>query len=491
MSTILKNKTKTHNISFYLSISVISVISILLFCLILNQNTGTVSNLKDRMSENTVTINLKGGSGVYFNENINYNDEWFQGDNSIYNHNLALSSLYVSLSTFSSGNVLENWGENVDNIREVNLRKTFEGLSFKNIEFDGYSSSLNNTQSKTAFGIAMKKYYKNNLPCNVVCIALRSGGYGCEWSDNFNVGDDSNKFHKGFYDSAVRVKEYAEDYVKRNCRDEEVRFWICGYSRGGAVGNILATLMPDKRKVYAYTFATPNTVCDAEREYTAEKYPHIFNILNSYDPVITLPPNKWGFGKVGKNMYFPDQTNASESLLKKVSDNYFILTGSRKDIYSYTAVSRLMNVITSFVANRNIYKKDFQDVFYNLATATMTKVKIGGEWKRIDYERYLNEVFSDKSEIAINEYEKSQQYKSMETIGLKVPESIRQLDIMLRIHGFESPEKLLFESMTLDSVADISSLSDTKSFTDLAIGHYPEVYISWMKSIDEKDFILN
>ncbi len=477
----------------YLSIGICLIFVLFIITYTLNSSFypryNSVNNTKDRMAENKIQVSLKGGTDINFKEDIAYSDNWFETDSFLYNHNLAKSSLYVAISSFSSGDTSENWGEDIENVREENLEKVFKDLAFTNIEFSGYSSSLNNTESKSAFGVALRKHYVNNKPVNVICIAVRSGGYGCEWSDNFNVGDDTTIYHKGFYESATKIKKYVDDYIVRNCKNENVKFWICGYSRGGAVANILASIISDAKNVYAYTFATPNTLCVDEFNDN-ENHLNIFNIINPYDPVITLPPKEWGFGKIGYTLMFPKKEDADVDLLNKVSECYYSLTKENSDIFSYTSVSKLMNIITSFVKSRNQYNEKFQDVFQHLATATMTKVKVGDKWIKMDFERYLKENFGDKTKIAISDFENCEQYKSMESVGMKIPESIKQLDIVLRLYGCDCPEKLLFESMPLDSLSSISSLRDSKSFADFAIGHYPEVYVSWMKTINEKDFLI-
>ena len=449
---------------------------------------NVVDNTKDRFSESKTEVNFKGRYKPEFTEEIEYNDVWFTKNSSIYNHKLALSSLYIALSTFSSGDYDKYWGEEIENIRENNIKTVFKALSFDNIEFNGYSRSLNSSDSKSAFGIAKKTFYVDDKPNNVVCIAIRSGGYGCEWSDNFNVGDDSTDFHKGFYDSALVVKKYLEDYVIRNCRKSDVKFWVCGYSRGGAIANVLASIMGNKENVYAYTFATPNTICFGEGDYDDNE--NIFNIINPYDPVINLPPDKWGFSKMGHNMYFPTNYERNSNLISEVFENYFLLTGVDSEIYSRSPISDLMDYIVTFAETREIYNDRYQDVFRFLAEATMTRTKVMGEWKKIGFETYIKRIFGEDGKTAIMNYENSEYYKSMNSVGLTIPELIRRLDIALRLYGHNSPEKLLFENVTLDSVNNISKFQDNKLFKDLAVGHYPEVYISWMKSIDEKDFVV-
>ncbi|MBE7049570.1 MAG: hypothetical protein E7394_02225 [Ruminococcaceae bacterium] len=453
----------------------------------IDESYNVVNNSKDRMSEFKGVIKLKGRYKEEFEERIVYNDAWFTQDSNIYNHNLATSSLYVALSTFSDGDYSKYWGEKIDNIREKNIESVLSNLSFKNAEFKGYSTSLNSSESKVAFGMAMKSFYVDDLPYNVVCVAIRSGGYGCEWSDNFNVGNEDMEYHKGFYDSALGVKKALDDYVKRNCNKGNVKFWICGYSRGGAVANILATMIDDKSNVYAYTFASPNTFCFDDQKMNS--YDNIFNIINPYDPVVSLPPAEWGFSKAGRNMYFPQNYEKTDEIITNVYENYYNLTGENDDIYTHSLISDLMDYIISFVDTRKNYSDNYQNVFQALAKATLTRTKVLGKWEKIPFETYIKNTFGKDGSIAIKNFEKSEHYNSMESVGLSVPELIRQLDIALRIYGHESPEKLLFENMTLDSIDYINKMKDNSSFKSLAVGHYPEVYISWMKSIKYENFV--
>ncbi|MCQ2749067.1 MAG: hypothetical protein MJ246_03530 [Clostridia bacterium] len=69
--------------------------------------------------------------------------------------------------------------------------------------------------------------------------------------------------------------------------------FLCGHSRGGAVSNILGTLLIDegKYKVYDYTFGTPNTVevTGVMTKSKIESYKEIFNHVNNDDFVTVLP----------------------------------------------------------------------------------------------------------------------------------------------------------------------------------------------------------
>ena len=93
-----------------------------------------------------------------------------------------------------------------------------------------------------------------------IAVVLR-GTCGEEWYSNFEIGYSAE--HSGF----ARAADFAElrlaDYVFTRAICIQPRFFITGYSRGGAVANILAKRLCDRYGldyVSAYTFAAPATV---------------------------------------------------------------------------------------------------------------------------------------------------------------------------------------------------------------------------------------
>ena len=114
-------------------------------------------------------------------------DHLFSQSENVYNHELAIKSLKLAIAAFTSENTMQNWGETWHYGRENNVKDTLTEFGFGNLNFYNYDSSLNDSSSKVAFATGEKFYNSDTV---IVAIAIRGGGYGLEWADNFNVGNN-------------------------------------------------------------------------------------------------------------------------------------------------------------------------------------------------------------------------------------------------------------------------------------------------------------
>ena len=119
---------------------------------------------------------------------------------------------------------------------------------------------------------------------DVIATLVRGVDYGQEWVDNMTVGKSGD--HQGFYNSEKNVKTALEQYVATNYPEANKRYWFTGYSRGGAVANLLAQdLLKEEPTAYtkdnlvAYTFEAPR--CSADDTV----YENIRNIMDVRDLV--------------------------------------------------------------------------------------------------------------------------------------------------------------------------------------------------------------
>jgi len=180
----------------------------------------------------------------YGSEKINLsklNDPLFTDSEYSYNQDLAISSFNLAVSAFSSNVTDTNWGNSSQSGREDNVRKKLIEYGFSNIHFYDYDKSLNDYSSKAAFAVGSKHYNHDTI---IVAVAVRGGNYGLEWADNFNIGNSSNDYHIGFYNAALNIKSTLDKLVIPLAKQKNIKFWITGYSRGGAVAKILATAPP-------------------------------------------------------------------------------------------------------------------------------------------------------------------------------------------------------------------------------------------------------
>ena len=97
-----------------------------------------------------------------------------------------------------------------------------------------------------------------------------------------------------------------------------MKLWISGYSRGGAVSNVLSSLIIkneeieiDRNDMYVYTFEAPAALA---RENCLQ-YENVHNIVNKNDLVANVPPKTYYLGRCGVDyqIYDADVTNIAKS----------------------------------------------------------------------------------------------------------------------------------------------------------------------------------
>lgn len=141
--------------------------------------------------------------------------------------------------------------------------------------------------------------HKKSGKKTIVAVWVRGTSGNYEWVSNFNVGN--GKTHEGFSKAEAELNSALEKYIKKNKIKGDVRFWLTGHSRGGAVANLLAVRLNKsygKSKVYAYTFATPRVSTAAK----SKGYENIYNFINSGDFVTEVAPSAWKYKRYGKDI---------------------------------------------------------------------------------------------------------------------------------------------------------------------------------------------
>ncbi len=244
-------------------------------------------------------------------EKFYYRDEYFTKSGKINDQHLLTMSYNLALSTFE-----------VENTKYVT--ELYDLIGFKNIKTEG----INDNTIGTA--IASKKIENNT----VVAVAIRGGQYQTEWTNNFYVGEKGNA--KGFNDSSIIVINRIKQYIKDN-KLKNVKLWIVGYSRAGAIANLTGVYINNHLKefktkdddLYIYTFEAP-AVSTSDKTYE-----NIYTVRNKNDMVTFAYPKNWGFYNNGKLIEIDEnkkitvtygllqETEANEVEINKFLNNYF------------------------------------------------------------------------------------------------------------------------------------------------------------------------
>lgn len=341
-----------------------------------SNDSNSSSSISDK---STITINYNDGSEAktyYLADKEEYNfssptqgvyqDKYFLG---FYNND----TFFPSSGTWdiSKGNITLNalWGDNKDITRsfasyltkeDIKYTYTYKPSSFmsdkadKDLAIISYASSLTSMEEELvkdfyqelafddiktynydvkevdniAFTLANKKINDKTI----LAVAIRSGKYGVEWSNNFKVGETGD--HEGFTSSANKVVEELNKYINNEqLNKNDIKLWINGYSRGGGVSNIVAhKLIKDNiftdHQVMAYTFEAPRGIVESNIINAT----HVYNFYNECDVVAAIPPSEYLFAREGKDI------NIYKNNIDEIFKNTYGI-----DLPSFTATSNFQN----------------------------------------------------------------------------------------------------------------------------------------------------
>lgn len=176
------------------------------------------------------------------------------------------------------------------------LRENLTELGYDRLAFISYDHADENR-------IGMAMGIKERGRTATVAIVLR-GTVGKEWYSNFDVGYGTE--HSGFLKAAEYAEQRLSDYLFiRLPQQQELRFLVTGYSRGGAVANLLSKRLCDRYgldAVRGYTFASPNTGITVK----GARYGSIFNLVRDEDFFTRVPLAGWGYTKYGHTVSLSD-----------------------------------------------------------------------------------------------------------------------------------------------------------------------------------------
>ena len=165
---------------------------------------------------------------------------------------------------------------------------------------------------------------QSNRTFTLVAVGIRGGGYGAEWASNLTIGDPNSSAapgtyrHKGFQDGAAMVLADLDKYIADHHITGDVKYWVGGYSRSGAVANLVAGALTDRAAayhttiddVYGYTYECAAGALASE-DPDGSKYPNIHNFLNPMDLVPRISPAVFGHGRLGVDYRTPYYGNTA------------------------------------------------------------------------------------------------------------------------------------------------------------------------------------
>ena len=214
-----------------------------------------------------------------YNVYMQYGDELFQNDTKVFSKKIAYLSYAAS--------VYSEFHRQLDDF--------YDRIGFDNQYYAPCYSSAP-TEDTIGYFFAHKTIGSDDL----IAITIRGFGYGQEWANNFMIGANGN--HNGFDARTEEVLTALEAYVAERFPDCSIKLWLTGYSRGGAVANMLSQKVLSRRKfnvtedkLMAYTFEAARGLT----KVNAPAYKSVFNLLNHADVVPKVGPEKFGLYRCG------------------------------------------------------------------------------------------------------------------------------------------------------------------------------------------------
>ena len=402
-------------------------------------------------SDGTVGESYDGSDSVNAEHDFYYSDAFFYSDNTKYNNSLAVMSLGLELTAFSSPKYDNQYtNQTTDNERAENIKKAYDALDFKNDVYYNYNTPLSDDSDKVAFSFATKRISDGQSEDTLIAVVIRGGGYGAEWASNFHIGNIGNAV--GFDTAAKKVLTMLSAYVSTTDIVGDLKIWIVGYSRGAATANILAHYINsetnvvfknilDYKNLYAYTFATPN----GYREYTTNSVNdrNIMNIVSANDIVPRLALKQWGFSKYGQTFVLPEYT---PSVIKSSFNN---LT---EETLSCGESDFVLDILISYleVITGGPYLAPYLGTYFyceNLQSAIMYGLSSGCLDSSLSVSEIMYVVFK-----------------------------------AIQIVYVENPDLFIYELDGIIAALLTGALTSWLGPLDIKYTHYPEHYLVWLES---------
>ena len=230
-----------------------------------------LSTYKEKSSDETRTIN----------DSYYYSDDWFSDDPSRENRELALASMQLVASCVSDK-------------ADSSGAEFLKSMGFEEIGFSDFESS---DPDDCNYTWARKKIGDTTLVAVVMqSVNTKTALRRKVWKQNLTVNEPGASGPAGEHYAYAKAAGSIVDDIAGLAGDGATTFWIAGQSRGGAIANILAAMLPEKAegaKIFAYTFESPATV-DAGSEGSIR---YIHNYICSDDIVTRIP--LWGMTRYG------------------------------------------------------------------------------------------------------------------------------------------------------------------------------------------------
>ena len=315
-----------------------------------------------------------------------YNDSFFDSSSWSYNHDLARMSLSMAMAAFTQGgtygsdthvNVEDYSKRDLLMLPPGNVVELMQNCGFTKIAVNEdylLSTEYGDVNDGNNIGVCIGAKTLTEEGTYLIAVAVRGGGYGCEWIGNFNAYNPNQyPYHIGFNMAASEVVSQLRDYISMNGIVGKLKIWICGYSRGAATANLAAAKVADgalnglgctldAADLFGYMFETPQGTKNSNAK--AAQYNGIWNIINPVDPVTYVAMDDWGYTRYGHDMKLPSQYMIARQYRSYSDDVLDAFNSYKGSSYSsipqmnnqYWEVIKLKNALPQFLGSDGTYR---------------------------------------------------------------------------------------------------------------------------------------
>jgi len=360
-------------------------------------HTKILSDDKIRTLTTTYSSSLPNLKDVTFD--FQYSDSFFvpkySFDNGYgYNHDLLRASLALETASWTpESETTEYTDQNVRPTaqnRMKNILNVYEQMNLSNIEQHNYGKSLYDSSDSAAYSFASKELYDGTT---LVTVVIRGAGYGAEWRSDFNLGN--GVFHVRFYIPAKEIYDNLEKYMKKyNYSKDTTKIWLTGYSRAGAIGNIVGGMIDDKQLInrnnlYAYLFAVPCGVNLSTVKANDEIYANIKNIILPYDVIPKVVFENWNWGRYGITLTVKNikskPTDGNVQYFKNLTNNSIEYEVGPEQT---TAATRIANHLSKIIPSQSKYVNTYQSFVMDITEWALFRRYYGEELQQFVINRY-------------------------------------------------------------------------------------------------------
>jgi len=241
-----------------------------------------------------------------------YSDAWFAQPSTRYNHELARMSLTLQMTSWTAADAGNAGNENSPKLDATGrtraasyIHRLYKDIGYTPLRYVHYDAPLTDESDKAAWAMAEKRVTLGGKSCVILSVTIRGGNYGAEWVSNGHVGNTDA--HTGFANAAKEILPEVKKQVASYAENISVKLWINGYSRGGAIANLMAGALDKeiaagasrlaKDDLFCYNYAVP--LCTKDKKANTDTFSNIFNIINPVDVIMIAPFRGWGFKRYG------------------------------------------------------------------------------------------------------------------------------------------------------------------------------------------------